>query len=64
LKDYEIELICTGDCRDKLEELRETIVATCDAEKDILAFNNYAWRPTLVIDKYISKYDMSCYKDK
>ena len=59
-----LEKICVPKCRDDLRDLRTKIESTCNKQTDLITYENTIYPSTFIVDNYIHKWDVSCYKDK
>ncbi|KAK0746765.1 hypothetical protein B0T18DRAFT_447216 [Schizothecium vesticola] len=59
-----LEKICVPKCRDNLQDLRTKIESTCNKQTDLITYENTIYPSTFIVDNYIHKWDVSCYKDK
>lgn len=58
-----LEKICVPKCRDDLRDLRMKIESICIKQTDLITYENVVYPSTFVVDNYIYKWDVSCYKD-
>ncbi|KAF9874971.1 LysM domain-containing protein [Colletotrichum karsti] len=63
LQPEELSDLCTTACRSGLNNVRQTIATACNSAKDVMEFRGMVWPATVLIDRFIYKYNVSCRTD-